>query len=123
MSDHECLRCIQCGSCPVCAADALDCEVVENERLRLALETATRERDDLTTELASWRSLFEIADAKPILPQIEALIAERDARLARLDTAASDVPFLLELLHAIGRTGTRDTRLDARILEVLESYR
>lgn len=33
MADHECVRCPSCDSCPACAADALDREVVENERL------------------------------------------------------------------------------------------
>lgn len=82
----------------------------EEDRLRLALETANARALSAESAIAEWKALAERWED-------DRISAEREWAEAQ-NTAA----FLLELLRATVRTGTKDPLLDARLAEELRSH-
>lgn len=94
MSDHTCHRCPHCDSCPACAADALDREVVEVERLQLALDTiegvATGQPGEApATAQDGWTTA---------LAAVLAVVAERDRLRERLEAISSQSTHALAMV-------------------------
>lgn len=139
MSGHECTaRCLQCGSCPECAADALDREVVETDRLRAALAEAQRERDEWKEiairrddDLYAERIRRVTANERLIAAESRALAAEaklaeaqrerdearseRDAMVTNADSAMEQVKY--ERSRVLAAEKERDDEIRAALAE------